>query len=201
MQSCWVRGVDWDEGLPSDVHSEFMKWRKTLPVITKLKIPSHILKKRFELHLFCDALELAYAACIYVRCLDTQETNFLVSKSKVAPLKSLTVPKLDLCAALLGCNLLKAVLPTLEKINFTPEQLHGWTDPTLVLSWLQEIPRSWNTFIANRVQAIQDTLKLKHWKHVPSENNPADLATRGVSADQALWWNGRSEMARKFELS
>ena len=194
MQSCWVRGVDWDEELPSDVQSEFMEWRKTLPVITKLKIPRHILKKRFELHLFCDASELAYAACIYVRCLDTQETNLLVFKSKVAPLKPLTVPKLELCAAFLGCNLLKAVLPILEKIKFIPEQIHGWTDSTLVLSWLQEIPRSWNTFIANRVQAIQDILKLKHWKHVPSEDNPADLATRGVSADQldsaALWWNG-----------
>ena len=194
MQSCWVRGVDWDEELPSDVQSEFMKWRKTLPVITKLKIPRHTLKKRFELHLFCDASELAYAACIYVRCLDTQETNLLVSKSKVAPLKPLTVPKLELCAAFLGCNLLKAVLPILEKIKFIPEQIHGWTDYTLVLSWLQEIPRSWNTFIANRVQAIQDILKLKHWKHVPSEDNPADLATRGISADQldsaALWWNG-----------
>ena len=90
--------------------------------------------------------------------------------------------------------MLKDVLPILEKINFIPEQLHGWTDSTLALSWLQEIPRSWNTFIANRVQAIQDTLKLKHWKHVPSEDNPADLPTRGVSADQldsaALWWNG-----------
>ena len=193
-QSCWVRGGDWDEELPSDVQSEFMKWRKPLPVITKLKIPRHILKKRFELHLFCDASELAYAACIYVRCLDTQKTNTLVSKSKVAPLKPLTVRKLELCAAFLRCNLLKAVLPLLEKINFFPEQLHGWTDSTLVLSWLQEIPRSWNTFIANRVQAIQDTLNLKHWKHVPSEDNPADLATRRVSADQldsvAPWRNG-----------
>ena len=160
MLSCWVCGVDWDEELPSDVQSEFMKWRKTPPVITKLKIPRHILKKRFELHLFCDASELAYAACIYVRCLDTEETNLLVSKSKVAPMMPLTVPKMELCAAFLGCNLLKAVLPILEKINFIPEQLHGWTDSTLVLSWLREIPRSWNTFIANRVQAIQDTLKL-----------------------------------------
>ena len=125
IQSCWVRGVDWDEELPSDIQSKFTKWRTTLPIMAKLKIPRHILKRRFELHLFCDALELAYAACIYVRCLDTQETNLLVSRSKVAPLKPLTVPKLELCAACLGCNLLKAVLPILEKIKFIPEQIHG----------------------------------------------------------------------------
>ena len=99
MQSGWVRGVDWDEELPSDVQSEFMKWRKTLPVITKLNIPRLKLKKRFELHLFCDAPELAYAACIYVRCLDTQEINFLVSKSKVPFLKPLHCPKIGtLCS-------------------------------------------------------------------------------------------------------
>ena len=99
MQSGWVRRVDWDEELPSDVQSEFKKWRKTLPVITKLNIPRLKLKKRFELHLFCDAPELAYAACIYVRCLDTQETNFLVSKSKVPLLKPLHCPKIGtLCS-------------------------------------------------------------------------------------------------------
>ena len=103
-------------------------------------------------------------------------------------------PKIGTLCSISRMQLVETVLPILEKIKFIPEQIHGWTDSTLVLSWLQEIPRSWNTFIANRVQAIQDILKLKHWKHVPSEDNPADLATRGVSADQldsaALWWNG-----------
>ena len=156
-------------------------------MVTNLKIPRRILKKRFKLHPFCDASELAYAAYIYVGRLDTQETNLLVSKSKVAPLKPLTVPKLELCGAILKCILLKAVLTILKKINFIPEQLNGWKDSTLILSWLQElqeIPRSLNTFIANLVQAVQDTLKLKHWKHVPSEDNTADLTTRGVSADK-----------------
>ena len=120
LQSCWVRGVDWDDDLPSDV-----QWRKTLPMVTNLKIPRRILKNRFKLHPFCDAPELAYAACIYVGRLDTQETNLLVSKSKVAPSKPLTVPKLELCGAILACILLKAVLTILEKINFIPEQLNG----------------------------------------------------------------------------
>ena len=99
-------------------------------------------------------------------------------------MKPLTVPKLELCAAFLGCNLMKVVLPIRQTIQFIPEQVHGWTDSTFVLNWLQEITRSWNTFIANRVQAIQDVLKVNQWRLVPSENNPADLATRGVSADQ-----------------
>ena len=108
----------------------------------------------------------------------------------------MTLPKLELCAALLGCNLLKVVLPVLQKVQFIPEQIHGWTDTFLVLSWLQEIRRGWNTFIANRVQAIQDVFKVNRWRHVPSESNPADLATRGDSADQlvsrTLWWHGQS---------
>ena len=85
MQSCWVCGVNWDQNLPPDIHSEFIKWRKTLPTITNLKIPRFIFNKHFDLHLFCDASELAIAACIYIRCLETQKNHLLVSKSKVAP--------------------------------------------------------------------------------------------------------------------
>ena len=81
IQSCWVRGVDWDEELPSDFQTELIELRKTLPMIAKLKIQKHILKNPFKLHLFCEASELAYAACIYVRCLDRQETNLGISKS------------------------------------------------------------------------------------------------------------------------
>ena len=88
---------------------------------------------------------------------------------------------------------LDASCPSTFAKDSIPEQLHGWTDSTLVLSWLQKIPRSWNTFIAKHVQAIRDTLKLKHEKNVSSEDNPVDLAARGKSTDQldsaTLWLN------------
>ena len=72
--------------------------------------------------------------------------------------------------------------------------LHAWTDSTIVLQWLAQLPRTWNTFVANRVSQTQETLPRSDWKHVPTAVNPADLASHGVLADtiisSSLWWNG-----------
>ena len=152
--------------------------------------------KEVQIHVFCDASEKAYAAAIYARITNDDDKTFaylLTSKTKVAPVKAISVPKLELCGASLATKLLKSVHSIFRKTNLKITS-HAWTDSTIVLQWLAQLPRTWNTFVANRVSRIQETLPRSDWKYVPTAVNPADLASRGVLADtlisSSLWWKG-----------
>ncbi|GFS91899.1 uncharacterized protein TNCV_1930791 [Trichonephila clavipes] len=146
-----------------------------------------------ELHGFADASSLAYAAAIYCR----QKRNgkikiqLLVSKTKVAPVKQVSIPRLELCGAHLLSKLFKSILRTLKHYTF---DVFAWTDSKIVLSWLSSYPRKWKTFVVNRTSEIMEVLPTKHWRHVPSKENPADIASRGIDPkclpDCKLWWQG-----------
>ena len=196
MQSSWSRGINWDDKLLDDMMETFLRWRTKVHNVENFDIPRHVVEDSFELHLFCDASETAYASCIYVRSTKTKSTNIFVAKSRVAPLKPLTVPKLELCAAVLGCKLLDHTRKALQKIGRNPKEVFGWTDATIVLCWINETPNVWNTFVRNRVHEVQEVLKPVSWRLVRSEENPADAATRGLDAmtlkNSSLWWHGPS---------
>ena len=99
------------------------------------------------------------------------------------------MPRLELCAAQLGATLLNTMRHILDI-----HDVFAWSDSTIVLKWLSKLPRTWNTFVANRVANIQEILPRNHWDHVPTEDNPADIASRGATASQLienkLWWTG-----------
>ena len=119
--------------------------------------------------------------------------SLLTAKSKVAPIKQLTMPRLELCAAVLGAKLLQAVTKALAKLDLTCE-IFGWTDATIVLNWLSEVPRQWNVFVSNRVNKVQEVIPRARWFHVRTLENPADIGTRGLEPSQLqdceLWWQG-----------
>jgi hypothetical protein len=149
---------------------------------------------KLDLHGFADASEAAYGACLYIRSVDVLgniTSKLLCSKSRVAPLKRLSLPRLELCAAMLLADMYQASLKAL-KLSFNKTKF--WTDSMVVLAWLRSLAVRWKTFGANRVSHIQETTNIEDWNHVNSKENPEDLVSRGVKANLlrylSLWWNG-----------
>lgn len=198
MQSLWQLKLNWDESLPMNVTSTWANYRDELVHLQHLYIPRHlfdhcIAPSNVQIHGFADASEKAYGAAVYVRC--KTPTGFVIrlfcSKSRVAPLKKTSIPRLELCAAHLLVDLVQKIQPIL---NFSVSEYFYWTDSTIVLHWLNSPSARWNTFVANRVSKIQAKSEIVSWRHVGSENNPADLISRGKLPqqliDSTLWWSG-----------
>ncbi|GFW61807.1 integrase catalytic domain-containing protein [Trichonephila clavipes] len=146
-----------------------------MPSTTSLFLDGSSLQQ--TLHGFADASSLAYAAAIYCRQKHNSKikVQLLITKTKVAPVKQVSIPRLELCGAHLLSKLFKSVLRTLKHYTF---DVFAWTDSKIVLSWLSSHPRKWKTFVANRTSEIMEVLPTKHWRHVPSKENPADIASR-----------------------
>ena len=131
----------------------------------------------------------AYAAAVYLVTEDknSQRTSQLVaSKTKVAPIKTVSLPRLELCAAQLGAKLTTKIVAAFLSTDLQIFQIHAWSDSTKTLSWIRALPSKWNTFVANRVSDIQSHLPPNHWRHVPTKSNPADIASRGSTAKQLI---------------
>ena len=114
------------------------------------------------------------------------------------------MPRLELCAAALGMNLLETVHRVLVIFFDDRMSLNGWTDSTIVLSRLSKPASSWKTFIRNRISKIQSVLSFDKWNHVDSDENPADICSRGISADKmankSSWWHGPPWLSDKSSL-
>lgn len=199
LQEMWKLTIGWDDVLPEDVASTWKQIQQELTALEHIRIPRFALRSNpvnVQLHAFSDASEKAYSAVIYIRCSndDGSTVSLLASKTRVAPIKTKTqsLPKLELCGALLATTLLESVKNSLPPCN----NLHcfGWTDSTIVLAWLAAPPSKWVTFVANRVAKIQSGLARSNWGHVRGKENPADCASRGILPSElpshSLWWSG-----------
>ncbi|CAG9137940.1 unnamed protein product [Plutella xylostella] len=126
-----------------------------------------------------NASERAYASCVYIRTIrndGTAHVCLLTSKNKVAPIKPTTIPRLELCGALLGTRLCKKVL---DSLTVKIDQCYYWSDSTIVLGWLNTATSRLERFVRNRVNEIQESTAGDTWSYVPSKQNPADLVSRG----------------------
>ena len=201
LQRLWEQRVDWDDVVPDLIYDEWLEWRSNLKVLSSKHIPRCYFNKStqiasFELHGFSDASENAYAAVVYLRMTDTLgqvQISLVSSKTKVAPIKRLTIPRLELC----GAYLLSQLLSHIRNVFRIPlNSVYAWTDSTIVLSWLCGNPRRFKTYVGNRVSYIVELISPERWSHVESADNPADCASRGMYPtellDHELWWKGPS---------
>ncbi|KAH9631376.1 hypothetical protein HF086_012164 [Spodoptera exigua] len=198
IQKLWVLGIGWDETPPDDVIRTWNTYRDQLPELAQFKIPRKLTcpdAKSYEIHGFCDSSEVAYGAVVYLRVVQASRVNvFLVcSKARVVPLKRISLPRLELCAAVLLSDIYKYVRDIyLSQIKI--DNVFLWSDSTIVLSWLRSPSSRWATFVANRVSHIQDITPMECWHHVSSGDNPADICSRGQFPSEilvnSLWWAG-----------
>ena len=199
LQDIWRLGLDWDQQLPEELACTWRNWRDKLPDLTSHPIPRvyrHPFKDRLlvQLHGFSDASQAAYAAVVYVRttyCDTTVSTALVAAKTKVAPLKSATIPRLELCGAHLLSKLLSRVQDVLK---IEPQDVFAWTDSMIVLAWIRMATHRLRVYEANRVAAIIEKVTPSHWHHVGTKDNPADLGSRGMEVTEliqsTLWWSG-----------
>ncbi|XP_030760561.1 uncharacterized protein LOC115885714 [Sitophilus oryzae] len=191
--------IGWDEKPPDRILEIWENYKSQLHLISSLNVPRRITCDDviyYELHGFCDASEKGYAAVAYLRALshNSQYWVSLVSgKSKVSPLKRISLPRLELCAAVLLSDLIAEISKTLEN-NLKFCKLYAWSDSMVTISWIKSSPHRWKTFVANRVSHIQDILPPACWNYVESNKNPADCASRGLLPEDlvnhSLWWAG-----------
>lgn len=196
IQELWKSKVGWDDEITSNLKGQWNSFYDNFSSISELKIPRCAVVSqyvRIELHGFSDASVKAYGACIYLRCLTGGKyySNLLCAKSRVAPLKQISLPRLELCGALLLAQLARKIIDTLE-INFN--NIYLWTDSTITLCWIKNESKIWKTFVANRVSEIRSITNSQNWGYVKSADNPADLLSRGASAhilmQSDLWLHG-----------
>ncbi|XP_025157695.1 uncharacterized protein LOC112589293 [Harpegnathos saltator] len=198
LQDLWLAGLGWDEALPSPL-SRWDAFSTGLAEVSAIRVPRWTgwsPEVEIQLYGFSDASERAYAAVIYLRARRSDGTTrvaLLASKTRVAPLKRVSLPRLELCGAQLLSRLMKAIV---EALGCAEAPLVCWTDSSVTLHWITGHPSRWTTFVANRVSYIHESLPRASWRHVPSGDNPADCASRGLLAgglrEHALWWRGLS---------
>ncbi|XP_078032623.1 uncharacterized protein LOC144467610 [Augochlora pura] len=203
MQELWKSKLDWDESVPQSIHTAWTNYVQQLPCLNSFQIARKVLITQatcVQLHGFADASECGYGACIYFRSTDNKGrtiSRLICAKSRVAPLKTVSLPRLELCAALLLAKLYRATISRL-KLNFS--KVRFWSDSIITLYWLRSSPHKLKTFVANRVSEIQGITGSTNWRHVPTKDNPADYISRGQMPEEfvsnVVWLYGPEWLVR-----
>lgn len=199
LQETWLLGLGWDEEFPVELEKRCKEWFSQLPELSGVQVPRCYREAGknvvdASIHTMADASQLAYAAVSYVRheYEDGKVTvRFVAAKAKVAPTKATSIPRLELMAAVLGLRLSRKVSELLQ-IPF--ENCTLWTDSEDVVCWIQGQSRRYKTFVANRISEIHQKSNPRQWRHVPTDFNCADDATRGLHARELTidhrWFSG-----------
>ena len=199
LQHLWQKHIGWDEPIPEDINQQWQTWRRSVHLLAKHPIPRRFSSsdspaREIQLHGFSDASTVGYGAVIYLRTLhqDTSiSVTLIAARTRVATLKPTTVPRLELCGALLTAKLLKSIATNL---NIETQHIYAWCDSSIVLGWLSRVHTKWKVYVSNRVTEIRELVPAKQWRYVPTHQNPGDHASRGLSPEallkMRLWWEG-----------
>ena len=190
LQELCRKGFSWDDPISESHRARWKCWVDSLPQIEKLKIKRCFKPKGFErlvcvqLHHFSNASQLAYGACSYFNENGFVHCSFLIGKSRLAPLKAVSIPRLELIAAVLAVKL-NSMLRKELKVEITATTF--WCDSTAVLQILANSTKRFPTFVANRIATIERMVSPNSsWRRLPTQFNPADLASRGLTAENLV---------------
>ena len=201
LKDIWrLSGQQWDDDLPDEIVTKFNEWSKELPTLSEIQIPRSYFEERvetLELHMFGDSSQDVFSAVAFLRGKVatatgyTTELAFVFGKARVAPMKALTIPKLELQASLLAARLRNEIE---NALTVRVDNTFMWTDSTTVLQWLHSLEKQ-PVFVTNRVAEILELTTVDEWNYVKSSDNPADAGTRGLSANSlrdSPWLKGPS---------
>lgn len=183
LQRTWSLGTDWDDEIPTDMKDKLMEWLTSLKDLKyAYRIPRcysvHLMSAReIQLHIFTDASEEGIAAVSYWRILTSGGVivSFVNGKTRCAPRKIKSIPRLELLGALLGARMKESII---RQHSFKPQKTFLWTDAKTVLLWIQSTSRQYRPFVANKIAEILSVTEEGDWNWVPSALNPADDGTR-----------------------
>lgn len=182
FQEMWVSGVDWDEALPPELRQKALAWLAELGELSDIKVPRCLKTsasvREESLHVFTDASKDAFGAAAYARYVyidDSVSSTLIAAKSKVTPLRSVSLPRAELIAAVTGVRLGSEISKTLDI-----KSVVSWTDSMNVLHCIYGQNKNFKPFIAHRIGEIHQKSNPGDWRHVPTKLNPADLLTRGL---------------------
>ncbi|GFX77377.1 uncharacterized protein TNCV_2955751 [Trichonephila clavipes] len=192
----WLLELGWSDELPFKKEKEWRRFIDSLEAVNSISIDRCIVIHRaesIELHTFSDSSEKAYGSSIYIKSISALEevkVSLVTSKSRVSPLKQISIPRLELCGAVLATKLMKKVK---KALNLQITAVHSWLDSTIVISWIHRESRELKTFVANRVSKIHQLSSRDQGHHIVLEQNPADMLSRGLLPeelrDDSLWWH------------
>ncbi|XP_021374152.1 uncharacterized protein LOC110463679 [Mizuhopecten yessoensis] len=176
---------DWDDPLPESLRHEWESWVKFLTHLEDFRVPRKYSQVSFsnatgrEVHIFSDASKDAIGSVAYLKLYseDSVDVSFLLAKSKVAPVSGHTIPRLELCGAVLSVELADIIQ---EQLGLDSDSYY--TDSQVVLGYITNETRRFYVYVGNRVSRIRRTSRPSQWNYVTSDQNPADIATRSVDA-------------------
>ncbi|KHJ39851.1 hypothetical protein D918_10113 [Trichuris suis] len=200
LQLLWQSGCGWDESIPDVLNAKWNRWKQELHMLPQLLVQRTLIPvdinavASIELHAFADASGKAYGAVVYMKVETVSANNFVnmvIVKSRVAPLKKITLPRLELTAALVAARLVCYVK---REIEMKVDRVACWSDSKVALSWIRSPSKSWKPFVQNRVQEIQALVDSANWYYCAGKDNPEDLLSRGTAIENlksnSYWWHG-----------
>ena len=200
LQQTCKDGLEWDDTVPTEILNNWRDWCKEVSSLHKLSIrrcfhhDDYKFDKIVQLHHFSDASSQGFGACSYIRIVDNLDrvtVNLVMAKARVTPIASTTIPRLELMGAVLATRL-SAILN--RELTFENIENFFWSDSNIVLGYIANEAKRFKVYVSNRIQEIHSASDPSQWRHIGSKENPADIASRGTSAEalveSSLWFHG-----------
>ena len=209
LQDLCQRNTDWDTEIEDKDLQAWKRWLADLPRLEQLSVQRCFKPVNFgkvissQIHTFCDASERGYGAVSYMRSVNEEgriHNSIIMGKSRVAPMKKITIPRMELTAATVAVRLTTLIT---KELDMPVSDIYYWTDSMSVIRYIKNESAIFHTFVANRIAVIRDGSNVENWNYVASKLNPADEASRGLTVNEFVankrWLEGPEFLWRPQE--